>query len=87
MSCNLICLKTAETSSFENAKVKELLHEAMDIILQILESISAVLSSISILNKGSFSFSYKNKGQLHTVLYASLNELFDDFNSSRSWNN
>ncbi|MEQ1066897.1 transcriptional repressor [Acinetobacter sp. XH1741] len=32
MSCNLICLKTAETSSFENAKVKELLHEAMDII-------------------------------------------------------
>ncbi|QNW96276.1 transcriptional repressor [Acinetobacter seifertii] len=32
MSCNLICLKTAETSSFDHEKVKELLHEVMDII-------------------------------------------------------
>jgi Fe2+ or Zn2+ uptake regulation protein len=32
MSCNLICLKTAETSNFENEKVKELLYEVMDII-------------------------------------------------------
>ncbi|MEI4767739.1 transcriptional repressor, partial [Acinetobacter nosocomialis] len=32
MSCNLICLKTAETSSFEHEKVKELLHEVIDII-------------------------------------------------------
>ncbi len=32
MSCNLISLKTAETSSFEHEKVNELLYEAMDII-------------------------------------------------------
>ncbi|NUG13136.1 transcriptional repressor, partial [Acinetobacter seifertii] len=32
MSCNLICLKTAETSSFEHEKVNELLYEVMDII-------------------------------------------------------
>lgn len=32
MSCNLISLKTAETSSFEHEKVNELLYEVMDII-------------------------------------------------------
>lgn len=51
MSCNLISLKTSEALNFENDKVKELLHEVTDIILQILESISVVLSSIYIPNK------------------------------------
>ena len=32
MSCNLICLKTGETSSFKHEKVNELLYEVMDII-------------------------------------------------------
>lgn len=32
MSCNLISLKTTETSSFEHEKVNELLYEVMDII-------------------------------------------------------
>ncbi|MFY0108670.1 Fur family transcriptional regulator, partial [Acinetobacter baumannii] len=32
MSCNLISLKTSEALNFENAKVKELLHEVTDII-------------------------------------------------------
>ena len=32
MSCNLISLKTAETSSFEHEKVNKLLYEVMDII-------------------------------------------------------
>lgn len=32
MSCNLICLKTSEASSFEHEKVNELLHEVMEII-------------------------------------------------------
>ncbi|MEB7641733.1 transcriptional repressor [Acinetobacter pittii] len=32
MSCNLICLKTAEATSYEHEKVKELLHEVIDVI-------------------------------------------------------
>ena len=86
MSCNLISLKTSEALNFENEKVKELLHEVTDIILQTPESTLVVLNLIFIPNKNLLNC-YKNKGQLRTVLYAFLNELFNDFNTSRSRNN
>ena len=86
MSCNLISLKTSEALNFENEKVKELLHEVTDIIFANTESTLVVLNSIFILNKNLLNC-YKNKGQHHTVLYAFLNELFNDFNTSRSRNN
>lgn len=86
MSCNLISLKTSEALNFENEKVKELLHEVTDIILQTPESTLVVLNLIFIPNKNLLNC-YKNKGQLHAVLYVFLNELFNDFNTSRSRNN
>lgn len=56
------------------------------LFLQTPESTLVVLNSIFILNKNLLNC-YKNKGQLHTVLYVFLNELFNDFNTSRSRNN
>ncbi len=56
------------------------------LFLQTPESTLVVLNSIFIPNKNLLNC-YKNKGQHHTVLYAFLNELFNDFNTSRSRNN
>ncbi len=56
------------------------------LFLQTPESTLVVLNLIFIPNKNLLNC-YKNKGQLHTVLYAFLNELFNDFNTSRSRNN